>query len=70
MMSSVVTNWSVMHDSFQWILSQSFKVQVAHFHDDFEGNEMNDAMLDSVLISKHVDANAFTEKSTEYLIQT
>jgi hypothetical protein len=31
---------------------------------------MDDAMLNSVLIGKHIDANAFTEKGTEYLIET
>ena len=67
--SSVVSDGVVVHHGFKGVLSQGLEVQVAHLHDDFKGHEMNDTMLNSVLVSKHVDANTFAEESAKDLVK-
>jgi len=60
----------MMHDSLQMILLKRFEVKVSYFHDNLKSYEMNDAMLNSVLIGEHVNANTFTKESTLNLAET
>ena len=70
MFSTFIGNWWVMHDFLQIILFQRFIIQVGYIHDDFKSNEMNNAVLNCVLISKHVNADTFTKKSAGNLAQS
>lgn len=41
-----------MHELFQFVVHHSFKVEIGDVHDDFEGHEVNDAVINGVLESQ------------------
>lgn len=65
--SFVCRLWWVVHHWLEGVVLQGLKVKVGNFHDDLKGNEMDDAMLNSMLVSKQVAADSKAKVSTENL---
>ena len=56
-----------MQNFFDLVVSQTFEIHFRNLHDDMESNEINDAIFHFLLECKHVDVNAFAEKSNKVL---
>lgn len=59
-----------MHNNLQLVVHKRLKVEVADLHDDLEGNEVHDAMLNGVLQGEHVEVDAFCCESHNNLNQS
>ena len=61
--------WGVMHHLFELAELDWLEVHVLYIHYNMQGDEMNDAVLDGVLVRQHDDVYKLAEKGVENLGQ-
>jgi hypothetical protein len=57
----------VVHDLLQFVAFERLEVHVRDLHDHLQGNEMDDAVLNCVLISQHENVNELTQEGCHNL---
>ena len=57
----------VVHDLLQFVAFKRLEIHVRDLHDHLQGNEMDDAVLNCVLVSQHENVNELTQKSCHNL---
>ena len=63
--------WSMVHNfMLKLVVHEGLEVDVADLHDDFESDEVHDAMRDGVLQGKHMKIDNFGCESHEHLNQS
>ena len=59
--------WRMVHNNLQLVVHKGLEVEVADLHDDLEGYEVHDAVLNGVLQGEHVEVDAFCCESHDNL---
>ena len=53
----------VVHDLSEWVVKERLEVHDRDFHDDMQGNKMDDRILNFLLVRQNLDVNEFTVQS-------